>query len=173
MAQNDTADLVFERWQAALKNKDRSRKNVPNNFDELFSDLKRADIPFKDAHDLLSRAVKAHLPNKSVVRHTWNGTKALHNIFANENEFAAEWNESIKNSATDMFFSNYPLKIDDDDDGEPKVYGNMSVKEYRLQRRYADAFPTLNTDDLIRQMKERQTLQSDLSNVLGGENDDN
>lgn len=171
MAPNKTADLILQQWVASLKTRDRSRKAVPDNFDELFSDLKKAGVPFDDAHELLTTAIKAHLPSKSTVRYVWTNNKALHSVHAGEKEFTDDWNDCIKSAATDAFFSNYPLKINDDDDGEPKVYGSMSVKEYRLQRKYADSFPTLNTDDLERQLRERKSLAGDLDDVLGGKDD--
>lgn len=167
MAPNKTAELILEKWIASLKTRDRSKKATPDNFDEFFAELKKADVSFDDAHNLLPIAVKAHLPKKAVIKNTWIKHTVLHGIYKNSDEFAEEWNDSIKNTATDAFFSNYPLKINDDDDGEPKVYGNMSVKEYRLQRKYADAFPRLDTDDLIRQMKERKSLIGDLDGALG------
>ncbi len=168
----NNAELIFQQWEAALKNKDRSKHAMPNNFDELFSALKASGVNATDAHPFLDRAARAHFPNKTVLKNTWKKSVCLHNVFANENEFLAEWKESIKTCAANSYFEHYPIKIqDEDDDGEPKVYGNMSVKEYKLQRKYADSFPTLNTDELVRQMKERQNLSGDLKDVLGGKDD--
>lgn len=170
MVLSNTAQLIFDKWKASLKNRDRSKHSMPQNFDELFSDLKRAGVSFDEAHDMLVLAIKAHLPSSHVRRETYK--KFKDHLKMSEKEFSAEWDESINSAATDAFFANYPLKIDEDDDGEPKVYGNMSVKEYRLQRKYADSFPTLNTDELEKQLHERRTLVDDLESVLG-ETDDN
>jgi hypothetical protein len=162
--------LVFDKWKASLRSRDRSKKAMPENFDELFMDLKKIGTSFEEAHAFLPEAIKAHLPSPHVRRETYK--KYKDHLGISEKEFIDEWNESIKSAATDAFFTNYPLKIDDDDDGEPKVFGNMSAREYRRQRQYSDSFPTLNTDDLEKQLKERKPLSDDLVNVLGGEDDD-
>lgn len=171
MDQNKTSELIFQKWVASLASKDRSTKTgAPANFDELFFDLKKAGVPFDEAHNLLAKAIKAHEPSAYIKKKTWEKVRA--HIEVSYDDFMSEWSKSLGTCATDAFFSNYPLKLDEDDDGEPKVYGNMSVKEYRLQRKYADAFPRLNTDDLVRQMKERQSLSENLDNVLGDKDDD-
>lgn len=162
-----TAELILEKWIASLKNRDRSKDAVAGNFDELFSDLKRANISFNDAHALLEPATKAHFPKKAVVKNVWKNSKALHEVFSTESEFEADWNQTIKAHAVEAFFANYPLKLDEDDDDEPKIYGNMSAKEYRAQRQYVEKFPILDTDKLIKEMKERQNLSGNLKDVLG------
>jgi hypothetical protein len=48
----------------------------------------------------------------------------------------------------------------------------MSATEYKAQRRYADQFPTLNTEELVKQWRSQQEYNMDvedvLDNVLGG-----
>ncbi len=170
MTTNNTADLILQKWTASLASKDRSTKGgAPANFDELFSELKMVGIPFEEAHAMLPKAVKAHEPNSYIKKITWEKNKKF--FEGTQQQFIDEWIGALNITATEAFFANYPLKLNDDDDGEPKVYGNMSEAEYKRQRRYADHFPRINTDDLIKQMKERKDLSGDLENVLGDKDD--
>jgi hypothetical protein len=170
MTQNNTAELILQKWTASLASKDRTTKGgAPANFDELFSELKSAGITFNDAHAMLPRAVKAHEPNSYVKKMVWEKNKRF--FEGTQQQFIEEWVNALSIVATEAFFANYPLKTNEDDDGEPKVYGNMSEAEYKRQRKYADNFPRINTDDLIRQMKDRKDLSGDLENVLGDKNE--
>lgn len=167
---NNAADLILQKWIAELPSKDRSTKGgAPANFDELFSDLKSAGVSFDDAHALLPQAVKAHEPNSYIKKVTWEKVKK--HFDGNQQQFILEWIETLRISATEAFFANYPLKINDDDDGEPKVYGNMSEAEYKRQRKYADNFPRIDTTQLIKQMKERQSIILNEKDFLGDDNE--
>lgn len=169
MTINNVAELIFERWVASLPSRDRSKAKTPDNFDDLFSELQRAGVSFADANAILPRAIKAHQPGGTAKKNTWEKVKKY--FEGTQAEFMTEWSDSIKASGTDVFFSIYPLKINEDDDGEPKVFGSMSVKEYRLQRKHADSYPMVNTAELVKRMKERQALNLDLDNVLGDEDE--
>lgn len=172
---NKIGDLILEKWIASLASRDRTRDAVPTNFDELFSDLAKAGLTFDEAKALLPAAIKAHLPSMGLAKNLWKNRKSLHDTHADVNAFKADWDNSIKSCGTEAFFAHFPLKINDDEDNEPKVYGNMSAKEYRLQRKYAESFPILKTDDLVRQLRERRAnkdVEINLPNVLGEDNDD-
>lgn len=170
MSESKISDLIFERWVASLASRDRSKVGMPTNFDDLFDELKRSGVSFDEARDFLPKAIKAHQPSPIIRKNTWK--KIKQHLDVTENEFYEEWSQSIKNCATEAFFSNFPLKADDDDDKEPKVYGSMSAKEYKLQRKYAEAFPILNTDELERQLKERRELHfEEIDNILGDDDD--
>jgi len=169
MSQDEIHELIFEQWSADLSKKDRSKKGVRFNFEELFSTLNKAQVPFKIAKSLLPLAIKIHLPNLAVRRNTWQKWKTL--VSCSEEDFNKSWIDGIKNTATAVFFEEYPIVVNDDDDGEPKKYGGMSEKEYKLQRRHADSFPTLNTDRLEREFANRH-LNLDVEDVLGDMYDD-
>jgi hypothetical protein len=166
---NNTHNLIFEKWAADLAKKDRSKKNVRINFEELFSALKRSGATFQIAKSLLPLAIKAHCPNTIVKKNIWK--KLKNNLDCTEQEFYDSWITGIKNAATEVFFEEYPIKVDDDNDGLPKKYGSMSEREYKLQRRHADSFPTLNTDLLELEYKKRSN-DLDLEDILGGMYDD-
>jgi len=163
-------DLIFDEWKANLKQRDRSAAAVTANFDELFEELKRADATFDEAHSILPKAIKAHLPPPAVAKTIYKNGKSNPKIaHYTEKEFVDQWNQDITDKGTASFFDIFPRpKTDTDDDGEPKVFGQMSAKEYRAQRRYADSFPRLNTEALERALiTQTYNPMDDLENILG------
>jgi hypothetical protein len=174
MDKSKQLEIALTEWVASLKSRDRSRKAVRPNFEDLFQKFKDIDASFDDVYEtLLPKAIKAHLPVSSVVRSTYKNLKQkVHGLDKTEKEFTDEWNSSIESTATEIFFEFFPA-LPVDHDPEPKVYGSMSAKEYRAQRRHADQFPTLKTDELVRQWKEQQEYNIDieetLENILGGD----
>lgn len=175
MDKSKVLELALVEWIANLKSRDRSRKNVRPNFEELFQKWKDLDASFDDLYEtLLPKAIKAHQPLPSVARSTYKSLKDK--IDKSEKEFVEEWNSSIEGTGQEVFFEFFPATTLDKDD-EPKVYGNMSVTEYKAQRRYADQFPTLSTDELVKQWRSQQEYNLDvedtLENVLGDDNETN
>jgi hypothetical protein len=163
-------DLILEEWEASLKQKDRSAGAVGSNFDELFEKLKAAGATFEEAHAILPKAIKMHQPPLPVARNTYKSTKMIAKVAAfTEKEFIERWNKDIADKGTNSFFSIFPRpKQEDEEDPGPKVYGNMSAKEYRLQRRYADQFPVLNTEELEKRMVQgTYNPMEDIADVLG------
>jgi hypothetical protein len=166
-------EIALVEWIAVLKSRDRARKAVRPNFEDLFQKWKDAGATFEDVYEnFLPKAIKAHQPNPSVVRNTYKSLKQNTSLDKSEKEFADEWNSSIEGTGTEVFFEFFPA-TPVDHDPEPKVYGNMSATEYRAQRRYADQFPTLDTTELVKQWKKQQEYNLDvedvLENVLGKE----
>ena len=162
-------DLVYEKWKSSLHEKPKKMEFVSSNFDELFDELNSAGATFEEAHAYLQPAIKVHLPSAGAARATW---KLVKNNPANydlpEKEFIDRWHKDIADKATNSFYHIYPLP-EDDEDKEPKVYGNMSAKEYKLQRRHADSYPILDIEEL------EQDLLSDAYNPVEdilGEDDD-
>lgn len=167
-------DLIFEEWKANLRQKDRSAASVSNNFDELFGELKRAGASFDEAHSILPKAIKAHQPTLGLAKNVYKVVKSNPKIAAcSEKDFIDQWNEDIVAKGTSSFYDNFPRpKLNEDDDGEPKIYGQMSVKEYKAQRRYADSFPRLDTEALERAMVPNSyNPAEDLDNILGKNKD--
>jgi len=154
-------NLIFEEWKASLSKKDRTVKSVEENFQCLFENLKNANVTFDEAFEFLEKATNAHYPKHAVAVNTYNRLKSIPRIKAlGEKLFIKEWHKDIEEKCKSAFFSIYPRtkqkisKTKDDDDGEPKVFGNMSAKEYRLQRQYADQFPVLNTEELEKRLRD-------------------
>ena len=169
---SNVTSLIFQEWSASLKSKDRSKGAVTTNFEELFEKLKSSGASFEEAHVILPRAVKAHLPIPTIARNSYKKLKSLvKNFDKTEKEYIEEWHKSIEDQGTQAFFEFFPLPKLDDDDG-PKAFGNMSIKEYKAQRKYADQFPTLDTTELEKRMRAQEydlDIEDMLKNVLGEE----
>jgi len=147
-------DLIYEKWKASLREKDRSREFVSANFDELFDAFNSAGATFEEAHAYLQQAIKVHLPAPGLAKATWKMVKNNPvNSEMTEKEFIDGWHKDIGDKATNSFYHVYPLPEDKDDDKEPKVYGSMSAKEYKLQRRHAESYPILNTEELEKDLQ--------------------
>lgn len=158
MTDDKRARLILERWVADLPNKDRSRANLSNNFEELFYDLYKANIPFDVAHGLLKEAIGHHFPSQSTAKWTYRNVRRDPNqTFA---EFLDSWKKIIADSATQAFYSFY--QVEGENKEEEKKYGNMSAQEYMKQRRYADSFPTLDTDALQKKIDEIMKDEGDI-----------
>jgi hypothetical protein len=177
MENNNTLDLIFDQWQASLKSKGVKREHVRPNFEELFQKWQSAGASFNDLYeDRLPKAIKAHLPVSSVAKNVYLKLKTLPKFNKSEKEFVEDWHKSIHDAATEAFFEFFKPPLFDQDD-EPKVYGSMSLKEYRAQRKYADQFPAIKTDDLVKQWgdqgKYNLEIEEMLRNVLGEDSNEN
>lgn len=173
------ASHIFQKWAAELRNKDRKFAAASNNYEELFFDLYKADVPFDVAHQYLKQAVTKHLPNHSMAKHTWTRVKnAPENSSKTFQEWFADWKQSLEDVGTEAFYSIYspPAEKTEEVAQEEKKFGNMSKKEYRLQRRHAESFPILNTDELIKRYEDGIDSYEDFfkgvaENVLEKKND--
>lgn len=147
-------DLIFERWKASLHKKKRSKEFVTSNFDELFDAFNSAAATFEEAHSYLAPAIKVHLPSVGLCKATWKMAKNNPaNSEMTEKEFVDSWNKSISDKATNSFYNIFPLPVDKDEDPEPKVYGQMSATEYKKQRKNAESYPVLDTEELERRLQ--------------------
>lgn len=135
------ADLIFDRWQADLKEMDRSRHKVEGNFELLFVTLDESKISFEIAHQILDKAIKAHYPPSGAVDNTYRRLKPMLNG-KNKQEFLEEWKENISAAAKRAFYGLY--SIDGAAEQEDKKYGSMSGPEYKKQRKYAESYPILD-----------------------------
>jgi hypothetical protein len=139
-SQKKRAQLIFEKWSSELRERDRSKDKVTDNFDDLFFEFSRNGIDFDTAHEFLDQAIAMHLPRKDVVRNTY---KRLKHLGHTEQEFFENWKALIKDKATNVFYARYPL-----DTGKEKkettLPNGMSKEEYLRQRRYASSFPILD-----------------------------
>ena len=172
---NSNLSLIFDEWKANLKSRDRSSNAVTGNFDELFETLKRSNATFEEAHAILPRAIKAHLPHPAVAKTIYKNSKSNPKVaHYTEKEFVDQWNQDIADKGTASFFDVFPRpKIDADEDGEPKIFGQMSAKEYRAQRRYAEQFPRINTEALERALvSNTYNPAEDYQNILGEDDGD-
>jgi hypothetical protein len=162
-------DLIYEKWKASLREKDRSKDFVSTNFDELFDVLNSAGATFEEAHAFLPQAIKVHLPSPGLAKATWKLVKNnQNNLEVSEKEFIDSWHKDIGDKATNSFYHIYSLPEDKDEDPEPKVYGNMSVREYKLQRKHAESYPILDTEELERRLQSE--TYDPAEDILGEDN---
>jgi hypothetical protein len=165
------AEIILDKWRAALKLKDRSKDHVASNFEELFNELREAEVTFDVAREVLPLAVQAHYPPVAIRRRTYEGVKNL--VKVSEKEFIESWLKSIKDTATNIFYEVYPpplssrVKVNNVAEQKPA----MSKKEYQSMRRYADSFPILDTSELEKTLSNNQynpfNEENDFEDVLG------
>lgn len=162
--EQNKADLIFDRWKADLKEMDRSRANVFNNFELLFVTLDDSKISFEIAHQILPKAIEAHYPNKSVVDNVYRRLKPMLNG-KNKQEFGEEWKENISAAAKRAFYGLY--SIDGAAEQEDKKFGSMSSSEYKKQRKYAESHPVLDWQSIKIEPITPEDLDVDLGDLEG------
>lgn len=160
--EQNKAELIFDRWKANLKEMDRSRANVENNFDLLFVTLDESKISFEVAHQILDKAIKAHYPPQIAVDNTYRRLKQALNGKTKQ-EFIVEWQENISAAAKRAFYGLF--SIDGVTEQEEKKYGSMSSSEYRKQRKYAESHPLLDWTKIKIEPMTPEDLNIDLNDL--------
>jgi len=149
MSTPDKLRLIFERWKASLRDKDRSTEHVVSNFDELFDDLAKAGASFDEAYEMLSAAIKAHQPGPGLIRQYWKITKSRSKTFElSEKEFAEKWCGDIADMATNSFYNSFPMQTQETKSSDGYSAGKISEKEYKLMRKHAAQFKPLDFSTL-------------------------
>lgn len=163
----EKADLLLDKWKAELKFKDRSRMAVEGNFDGLFVTLFKSKIPFVIAYEIMGKAIKAHMPNDSVVKSTYIKIKSV--IGKTKEEYESDWRENIDAKGKQVFYSYYNIDGTSGNSDEELKYGSMSATEYRKQRAYVDAMPAIDWENINWEIREEPAY--DPSADLGGSNE--
>lgn len=140
------ADLLFDKWKAELKFKDRSRAAVEGNFDQLFATMYKSKIPFDIAHDVMGKAIKAHMPSDEVVKASYNKIKSV--IGKSKDQYETDWKENIDAKGKQVFYSIFSIDGTTDNSEEETKYGSMSPSEYRKQRKYVEAMPLVDWENI-------------------------
>jgi len=148
-------DLLFEQWKATLASRDRRSASVQGNFEELFEIMKSEDLSLEEAYEYMPKAVKAHAPSASLVKTMFKKLKGGPTFnHLSERDFEEHWVGEIEAKAKAAFFNIYPLSVKkkkvEQEETEPALFGNMTAKEYKLQREHADAFPRLTVEEIQR-----------------------
>jgi|SRR5581483_176642 len=177
MSDETLANHILKKWEGELRSKDRGWDSVRPNFEELFFDLYKNNVPFEIAHGMLNQAIAAHFPNHFSANKTWNRVKKSEQYSGTTfKEFLDDWKKGIHDQGMEAFYSIYapPADKTEETTKEETKYGNMSQKEYRLQRRYAESFPILDTTELEKRlaqgMDNYEDFFKDLDKILEKKN---
>ena len=146
MSEQDKYRLIFERWKASLRDRNRSTEHVVSNFDDLFDDLAKAGATFDDAHAILPIAIKAHQPDQGLIRQLWKMKKSNPRFDISEKEFGQNWCNDIADMATNSFYNSFPMPNQSPSTNIPT--DKIDEKEYKLMRRHADQFRQLDLNTL-------------------------
>jgi hypothetical protein len=145
MSNPDKLQLIFERWKASLRERDRSAENVASNFDELFDELAKAGATFEEAHAFLPSATKAHQPSPGLIRSFWKIRKSAARVTLSEKEFGEKWCNDIADVAVNSFYNSFPMQSPV---SSSFATDKISDKEYKLMRQHADKFKQLDLNSL-------------------------
>lgn len=104
-------DLIFKQWEITLKSRDRSWPYVQLNFEELFESLKNSGLEATNAHDYISKAIRAHSPERSLVKFRYKKTRVINPRVGTEKEFEESWIAGIAAKANVAFFNVYPQQM--------------------------------------------------------------
>lgn len=156
------AELIFDRWQADLKEMDRSRSKVEGNFELLFVTLDESKISFEIAHQILDKAIKAHYPPLSAIDNTYRRLKPMLSGKTKQ-EFLDEWKDNIGAAAKRAFYGLF--SIDGVAEQEDKKFGSMSASEYKKQRKHAESYPVLDWTKIKIEPMTPEDLEVDLENL--------
>lgn len=158
-------ELIFQQWKASLSTRDKSKDAVPRDFEELFTDLKAEGMTAEAAYELLPKAIKAHYPSPSYVKNAYRKNKHF-GKWASEKELEDQWKLDIENHAEQAYFEVYPIQTEKKKEAEaPKVYGNMSEKQYKEMREFADSIPEINWDALNKELEQSDTALSEMDDL--------
>lgn len=162
------SDFLFQQWKASLPSRDRSKDAAQLNFEELFANLKAEGLSNEEVYTtFLPRAVKAHYPVASHVKNAWKKWKHL-GKWNSEKEMEEQWQQETANSAEAAFFEVFPVETlaPPKEVEVPKVYGNMSEKEYKMLREYAEAIPSFDFESLDKERAQATDVDVDLEDFL-------
>ena len=172
MSTKTDGELILEEWISSLRTtRDKTYRSVRANFDDLNEAWKNAGVDSKVANAMLDLAIKAHYPKIALAKNLYFKNAWTKKAFDSYQDYYKDWCDNIKAQAMASYFDFYPINMSkEDDDGQPKVYGSMSKKEYSLQRKYADSFPSVDYYEIEKRIQERKRLQENNLNILGDNN---
>jgi len=144
------AGRVFRKWKSDLADKDRTWNQLSSNFDELFYTLHVSQVDIDIAEPLIKEAAAAHMPPLSQAKRTWStiNNKAGRTF----EEFVEGWRDSINTKAEQAFFVYYSVvKVK----AEERKFGNMSPREYAMQRDHVSNFGEI---DFVKLLDDQERL---------------
>jgi len=153
METSKAINTIFDIWVLSLIGRDRSKRCIRPNVEELFQSWIDVGASFEDLYETwLPRAIKAHFPSQEVAKAFYVKVKMFKSAHLKKSEstFYKDWHTGIKDEITQVFLEYFPAPTLESSEG-PKIYGSMSAREYGLQRKHADSYPILDTTELEKQ----------------------
>lgn len=145
--------------------RDRSKDAVQGNFEELFNSLKSEGLTLEAAYEYLPKAIKAHSPPVGLIKNTYKKHRAK--LTMPEKEFEESWLKNIADKASAAFFEVFPVEVKVEET-DPIIYGSMTAKEYKAQRKHADQYPILDIEEMQRRLQANAyDPMQDLETLLG------
>jgi hypothetical protein len=128
------AEIAFALWKAALANKSKRWEELSENFDELFYDLSRLELPYELAEDYFVRACDAHYPRHDTIKHVYRSSKTMKHKYDSEVEFGKSWCDGIKDKATVAFHNYFKLPFQEDTNESKRqrarAKASAAIKDY-------------------------------------------
>jgi hypothetical protein len=91
--QEKLAKRLFEQWKVSFKRKSSQERKfhaVESNFDELFFELHKHEVPYEMAEGLIREAATVHMPSYMVVENVWKTIKSK-NPGLDKKEWLEDW----------------------------------------------------------------------------------
>src|SRR5688500_5164839 len=137
--------LIFQQWVASLAGRDRTRVALQGNFEDLFLSLKCEGLILESAYAFLVKVIEVVELISALVKNVFKKMKTRGGMFATEKEFEESWRKDIAEKANIAFFESFPIEVKEEEPEDPVLFGSMTAKEYKAQRKHADAYPRLDT----------------------------
>ena len=157
MTDAQLARTIFNKWKASLSERDRSKKNVKVNFDDLWYELWAASIPYDIAELYLKEASAAHMPNHYMAQRTYKNLKTL-TFGQSFKEWIDDWKSDITDKCNNAFYERFPIEeLENREPPKPvadEAPIGMDKAEYKRQRRYIEQFPVIDLKKARKKMEE-------------------
>lgn len=155
-ARKKEAEQIFNRWKASLVDRPRDHGHLSENFDDLFFDLHRLQLPYEMAYDYLERAYGAHFPSNKTIK--WQYKRSAWAKNHTEEEFAKQWRDYIKDKAVNVFHSYFEIPFTDGKSTQQVKAEKAKAKKASWIREYMENFTPVNLKALRAKRKEVEEM---------------
>jgi hypothetical protein len=163
------AEQVFGMWKASLADKPRGHKHLSENFEDLFFDLHRLQLPYDLAYEYLERAYGAHFPSNATIKWQYKQS-AWAKQAGSEEDFSKQWRTLIVNKATTVFHTYFEIPFDDGKSAQDTKREKAKVKRSAQVNEYLSNFEPVDMDELDRMIEQAKNManeEDDLESFYG------
>lgn len=150
------AEQIFNRWKASLIDRPKSQDHLTENFDDLFFDLHRLQLPYDAAYEYLERAYGAHYPSNKTIK--WQYKKSPWAKDQSEEDFGKQWKEYIKDKATSAFHGYFEIPLADGKTTQQAKAEKAKAKKSLWIREYMENFTPVDLEALRKKREEVQKM---------------